>query len=95
MNLEPGDFDISCSALVELVTDYLDGSLPDALLARVEAHLAVCPGCMSAVAQIREVVRLTGRLSEDTIEGMAVEDRAYLTSVFRDVHPTGESPPTG
>jgi anti-sigma factor RsiW len=87
MNLEPGDFDISCSALVELVTDYLDGTLPDALLSRVEAHLAVCPGCMSAVEQIREVVRLTGRLSENTIEGMPAEDREYLAAVFRDLHP--------
>ena len=32
MNLEPGDFDISCTALVELVTDYLDGTLPPTLL---------------------------------------------------------------
>jgi anti-sigma factor RsiW len=87
MNLEPGDFDISCTALVELVTDYLDGTLPDGLLARVEAHLAVCPGCVSAVEQIREVVRLTGRLTEDRIEEMPARDRAYLTSVFRDLHP--------
>jgi anti-sigma factor RsiW len=87
MNLEPGDFDISCTALVELVSDYLDGALPDELLARVEAHLAVCPGCVSAVEQIREVVRLTGRLTEDSIEQMPAANREYLTSVFRDLHP--------
>ena len=87
MNLEPGDFDISCTALVELVTDYLEGALPAELLARVEAHLAVCPGCMSAVEQIRQVVRLTGRLTEETIEDMPAQDREHLTSVFRDLHP--------
>jgi predicted anti-sigma-YlaC factor YlaD len=87
MNLEPGDFDISCTALVELVTDYLDATLPPTLLARVDAHLAVCPGCVSAVEQIREVVRLTGRLKEDDIETMPSDDRELLTSVFRDLHP--------
>jgi anti-sigma factor RsiW len=87
MNLEPGDFDISCTALVELVTDYLDGTLPPTLLARVEAHLAVCPGCVSAVEQIREVVRLTGRLTEDDIESMATERRQLLTATFRELHP--------
>jgi anti-sigma factor RsiW len=87
MNLEPGDFDISCTALVELVSDYLDGALPDELLARVEAHLAVCPGCVSAVEQIREVVRLAGRLTEESVEEMPARDREYLTSVFRDLHP--------
>jgi anti-sigma factor RsiW len=89
MNLEPGDFDISCTALVELVTDYLDGILPGELVARVEAHLAVCPGCVSAVEQIREVVRLTGRITEDTIEELPAGDREHLTSVFRDLHRGG------
>jgi predicted anti-sigma-YlaC factor YlaD len=87
MNLEPGDFDISCTALVELVTDYLEGTLPGELLARVEAHLSVCPGCVSAVDQIREVVRLTGRLTEASIEQMPDQERDNLTSVFRDLHP--------
>ena len=87
MNLEPGDFDITCTALVELVTDYLDGTLPPTLHARVEAHLAVCPGCVSAVEQIREVVRLTGRLTEDDIESMAAGERELLTATFRELHP--------
>ena len=87
MNLEPGDFDISCTALVELVTDYLEGTLPAELMARVESHLAICPGCVSAVEQIREVVRLTGRLTEDTVEAMPAEEREYLTSMFREAHP--------
>jgi anti-sigma factor RsiW len=87
MNLEPGDFDISCTALVELVTDYLDGALPSELLARVEAHLAVCPGCVSAVEQIREVVRLTGRLTEDDVESMPPAERELLSTVFRDLYP--------
>jgi len=87
MNLDPGDLDFPCTALVELVTDYLDGTLPSELRARVEEHLAVCPGCVSVVEQIREVVRLTGRLTEGDVEAMSKQERDDLTSVFRELHP--------
>ena len=36
---------LSCRALVELVTDYLEGALPDATRLRFEEHLAACADC--------------------------------------------------
>jgi hypothetical protein len=42
---------------------------------------------VSAVEQIREVVRLTGRLTEDDVESMATEERDLLTATFRELHP--------
>ena len=36
---------LSCKEVVELVTDYLEGTLPDELRLKMEAHLAGCDGC--------------------------------------------------
>jgi predicted anti-sigma-YlaC factor YlaD len=87
MTLERDEYDLPCAALVEMVTDYLEGALPPDLLARVEGHLAVCPGCVSVIEQVREVVHLTGRLTDDDVDAMPPERRAQLTAAFRDVYP--------
>jgi len=46
----------------ELVTDYLEGALSRPARRRFEAHLAGCPHCTEYLAQMRETIRLTGRL---------------------------------
>jgi anti-sigma factor RsiW len=51
---------MTCQELVELVTDYLDGALPDAERARFEAHLAECPGCERHLEQVRMTIDLVG-----------------------------------
>jgi anti-sigma factor RsiW len=56
-----------CRELVELVTDYLEGSLSRRDRARFEAHLADCPHCTEYLAQVRETLRLTGTLRESDI----------------------------
>ena len=50
---------LSCQELVELVTDYLEHSLPAPERARFDAHLAECEGCLRYVEQMRATVRLT------------------------------------
>jgi anti-sigma factor RsiW len=45
-----------CREFVQLVTDYLDGYLPDAERARFEAHLAECDGCTGYLEDIRRLV---------------------------------------
>ena len=42
-----------CREFVELVTDYLEGALPDAERARFEAHLAECDGCAGYLEDTR------------------------------------------
>ncbi len=42
--------------LVELVTEYLEGTIDDAVRARVEAHLAACDGCTTYLDQVRAAV---------------------------------------
>ena len=50
-----------CREFVELVTDYLDGALPEDERARFEAHLAGCDGCSGYLEDMR---RLIGSLHE-------------------------------
>jgi anti-sigma factor RsiW len=56
-----------CQELVELVTDYLEGSLSKRDRARFEAHLAGCPHCTVYVEQFRETLRITGTLRETDV----------------------------
>lgn len=73
--------ELTCQELVELVTDYLDGVMPADERARFEAHLDDCPYCSTYLDQIRQTIRLTGRLSEATLPE---EIRAALLHRFRD-----------
>ena len=72
---------MTCQELVELVTDYLEGTLDDELRMRFDQHLAACPGCNEYVEQMRVTIRATGRLGEDSLEPAAAE---ALLEVFRD-----------
>ena len=72
---------ITCQELVELVTDYLEGTLPPETREAFEAHLGVCPGCDTYLDQMRETVRVTGTLTEEQLDP-AVRDQ--LLAAFRD-----------
>ena len=62
---------ISCQQLVELVTAYVEGTLPRRQRRRFDAHIAGCEGCSSYVAQMHETIRLTGRLDQDSLDPVA------------------------
>jgi anti-sigma factor RsiW len=53
---------LECRTIVELASDYLDGDLDADRHHRVVAHLAGCGGCERYVDQVRQTVRLVGRL---------------------------------
>ena len=59
--------DLVCQQAVELVTDYLEGTLSRPARRRFEAHLAGCPHCTEYLAQMRETIRLTGRLEPEDL----------------------------
>jgi anti-sigma factor RsiW len=73
--------ELVCKELVELVTDYLEGSLAPETRARFEAHLADCDGCTHYLAQMQQSIRITGRLSEDDL---TPEAKDTLLHLFRD-----------
>jgi anti-sigma factor RsiW len=75
------DDHIHCRQLVELVTDYLEGTLPDATRVRVEAHLATCDGCGAYVAQMRMTLEVVGHLEPEDLDPRV--ERALLDA-FRD-----------
>lgn len=66
--------DLTCQELVELVTDYLEGSLSALQRARFEEHLAKCTGCRNYLAQMRLTINLAGKLSEELIAPQARDD---------------------
>lgn len=71
---------IECQKVVEVVTAYLEDTLPARDRRRLEAHLAACPHCSGYLDQIRETIALTGRLEAEDLSPAALED---LTGVFR------------
>jgi anti-sigma factor RsiW len=75
--LEP----MTCRELVELVTDYFEGRLPRWDRFAFERHIADCDGCTRYVEQMRETIRLTGRLREEDVPPAG---REALLNAFRD-----------
>lgn len=72
---------MACSDFVELVTEYVEGTLSPAERRRFEAHIAECPGCRPYLNQMRQVIRAMGRLTEDAIPEPA---KQILLRAFRD-----------
>jgi anti-sigma factor RsiW len=72
--------DLVCQQVVELVTNYLEDALPAADRKRFEKHLAGCPHCTEYLAQMRETIRLAGRV---TPEDLTPEMRTDLTDLYR------------
>jgi anti-sigma factor RsiW len=58
---------LSCQELVELVTDYLEGALPEEERLRFEDHISRCGACTIYVEQIRETISLLGHLPEGAL----------------------------
>ncbi len=68
---------LACQEVVELVTDYLEGTLSRSQRRRFEAHLADCENCVEYLEQMKMTIRLTGRLrGEDLSPEMRVEFEA-------------------
>jgi anti-sigma factor RsiW len=71
---------VPCQELVEMVTGYLEGALPPADRRSLEAHLPGCAHCTEYLAQMRETIRLAGRL---TPEDLTPAMRTELTDLYR------------
>jgi len=72
--------DLPCQQAVELVTDYLEGSLSRRQRRRFERHLRGCPHCTAYFEQIQETIRLSGRVESDDL---APEARQALIDLYR------------
>ena len=73
--------ELTCAKVVELVTEYLEGTLDPLDRERFKRHLTFCPACVRYLEQIRTTVALAGRLTEDDLPD---EVRDGLLMAFRD-----------
>jgi anti-sigma factor RsiW len=69
-----------CRQAVELVTDHLEGALPDDDRVRFERHLAGCDACTAYLEQMRAMVGALGRLRPG---GLPAGVRAELVTAYR------------
>jgi anti-sigma factor RsiW len=72
--------DIVCQEVVEVITDYLEGTMPRARRRRLQAHFAGCEHCSEYLAQMRATIRLTGQLRTDDL---TPQMRSELIAVYR------------
>jgi anti-sigma factor RsiW len=75
---------ITCTEIVEVVTDYLEGQVDDDLRTEIEAHLALCPGCHTYLEQMRATIRVIGHVPVESLSDTARDD---LMNAFRTFHP--------
>jgi anti-sigma factor RsiW len=73
------DAEMTCKELVEVITGYLEGTLPQEDRRRFEAHLKECPYCVNYLEQMRETIEALGELTADSI---APERRREILEAF-------------
>ena len=83
--------DVVCQQAVELVTDYLEGTLSRADQRRFEAHLAGCPHCTEYLAQMRKTIELTGSVDPDDLPPQVQDEFIALYRQWR-ADPPGPVP---
>ena len=72
-----------CRDAVELVSDYLDGTLPRRQRRRLEQHLAGCDACTAYLDQMRGTIAASGRVGPDDLPSDVVEGLVNLYREFR------------
>jgi len=79
------DPELTCAELVELVTDYLEGRLPDRERRRFDEHLTGCDGCTAYVEQMRTTIAVAGRVPAPDLPA---ELQERLLEAFRGWRPS-------
>ena len=79
--------DMTCTQIVELITEYLEGGLSSADRERFEEHIGFCDWCLSYLDQMRQTIATVGRLRD---EDLPKELEQNLLTAFRDWKPETE-----
>ena len=81
---------VACREFVELVTDHLEGALPEHVDRAVVAHLELCDPCVVYLEQIRSTAAALRTLPAPTLPEAA---RDRLLGVFTTLHgPPAQNP---
>jgi anti-sigma factor RsiW len=88
---EPVVLPLLCAELVELLGEYLEGTLPPGSAQALEEHLRWCRGCSAALDQLRNTVGLLGQLSigESAPDELPADVRAGLVAAFEELRRGG------
>ena len=81
---------VACREFVELVTEHLEGTLPEEMERAVRAHLELCQPCVEYLEQTRATVRLLGTVPTAALSPAA---RDRLLGVYTALH--GPRPDAG
>ena len=74
------DYEINCTRLSELTTDYLEGALEPRLRTTYEQHAVLCDACSMHIEQLRATRHILATLPEPS----AREKRALLARLDGD-----------
>ncbi|MGH7232395.1 MAG: anti-sigma factor family protein [Nitrospiraceae bacterium] len=58
---------MTCKEFVEIVTDYLDGSLSFGKRIRFQLHLGMCLGCRIYLRQMKQTIETLGQLPQEPV----------------------------
>jgi predicted anti-sigma-YlaC factor YlaD len=73
--------EITCREFVEVVTDYLDGVLPEDQVELIEEHLVMCDWCKTYLDQLDAIVAALPAIA--TPEPVPAPTRDALVTMFR------------
>jgi predicted anti-sigma-YlaC factor YlaD len=73
---------VTCREFVELVTDYLEGTLPPEKVSLIEEHLDLCEPCRVYLEQIRVIVDTLPDVEVEVDEPVPDDTRAQLLTIF-------------
>jgi hypothetical protein len=76
-----------CKQFVEDVTAYLERTLPDDVVVRIDAHLADCPHCTEYLREMRRTIDIVGRIGNLDVDAMPDDLRTRLLDAFREETP--------
>jgi anti-sigma factor RsiW len=77
---------LTCREIVQLMTEYLEDTMSTKTRLRFERHVAICPACRGFLAQMREMLRLSGDITEESLPPQMRHD---LLVAFRQWRPHG------
>jgi anti-sigma factor RsiW len=72
--------DLVCQEAIELLTEYLEGTLSRRQRRRLKNHLDACPNCSAYLEQIRITIRLSGSIEPEDLSPAALDE---LTELYR------------
>ena len=76
--------ELACQQMVELVTEYLEGTLSRADRKRFDGHIRGCPNCTAYLEQMRATINATGTLRVEDLSPEATEEFIELFRRWQD-----------